>query len=124
MKTSKNLNMIREPLRVEVADKRVLLEATRKEKEFQLVQVKIKKTWNKKWTSASRSLQYTTDSFAYEFNWRNVGSSKWGRTQILRENGNAVNHAAAFKIFFKALEYSENMTFRELDELGYYKETI
>lgn len=95
-------------------ERRVLLEATRKEKEFQLVEVCTFTTRTVKRGRYSPAVQSTKKTISYEFNWRNIGASRWGRTQIVNDNKRKVSHLGAFKIFFKALDYSEYMTFREL----------
>jgi hypothetical protein len=89
-------------------DERILLEATRKDKEFQLVQIVSQKEWK------SNSAVTYTNSTSYEFKWRNIGSTKWCRSEIMSNLNKSVSHLGAFKIFFKALDYSENMTFKEL----------
>ena len=103
----------------------VILEATRGNKEFQLLKVKTTKVWKTSWrnlgTARGRKATYNTESISYEFKWRNVGSEQWGRTPLATENGKTPSHTGAFKIFFQALDYSESMSFRELDYYGEYK---
>jgi len=95
-------------------ERRVLLEATRKEKEFQLVEVTTLITTELRRSPYTASVVRTKRKISYEFNWRNVGSQRWGRTEIVSDNKRKISHFGAFKIFFKALDYSEYMTFREL----------
>lgn len=101
-------------LKTQRGKEKILLEATRKEKEFQLIQVTTEKIWLAKWTYHHQSRTRKTESISYEFKWRNIGSTRWGRTEILSDLNKNVSHLGAFKIFFKALDYSESMTFKEL----------
>ena len=104
------------PSRVFSTPGKVILEATRGNKEFQLLKVKTTKWWVN-----SRNNTYSTESTTYEFKWKNSGAEKWGRTTIESEKGRNLTQTSAVKMFFQVLEYSENMTFRELDHYGDYK---
>jgi len=93
----------------------VLLEATRLDKEFQFLEVEVTKTYPKKVKYFYRTPPvYTSKSKKYEFKWRQVGSSKWGRTELMNDDGEPMRYSKAIKTFFEALNYSENMEFKEL----------
>lgn len=110
------------PIESKVLKREVILEATRKGKEFQLVRVVIdnKRKRYGKWSFFSSA--YSTITHGFEFRWRNEGSKKWGRSQILTNAGNEVRQSKAFQVFFKALDCSENMNFQELPDKEEYKE--
>jgi hypothetical protein len=123
LKLSKTNRMAKKtPLETKVVKREVILEATRKDKEFQLVRVVLNKTWKRYGRWSIFESTYSTTSHGFEFRWRNRGSEKWGRSQIWTDKGNEVGQSKAFRVFFDALEYSENMTFQELPEREEYKE--
>lgn len=108
--------------KVETIKKNVIFEATRDDKTFQLIKVRYLKTWDRASPDGWSYHSHCTYSTGFEFRWKNTESKKWGRTQILSEKGKEVRQSEAFRIFFKALKYSENMTFRELPGVEEYKE--
>jgi len=104
-------------LKSETVKNVVLLEAERVGKNFQLIEVNLKKVWKKnnyRFVGIKTTETYNTFSKTYEFKWKSSNSDRWGRTEILNAKGNAVSQSEAFKKFFQAMDAADNMTFTEL----------
>lgn len=95
---------------------KVILEAERKSKLFQLIRVKGKKEV----VSETKQLELferedlQKEEVHYEMRWKNASSQRWGRTIVKEIDNSPVSQSRAFEIFFDALESSEKMNFIEL----------
>jgi hypothetical protein len=96
-------------IELDVYSERVMLEATRLDKEFQFVEVD-----KEYFDYDEEGNELLARGKTYEMRWRPQGSTRWGRTLLNNDDNLPLDYTSAIQTFFQAMKFSERMEFNEI----------